>query len=187
MADGHDGRVTNRVPGAGKYAQLEREQRWTVHKIPARAHPLAEILDRYILGSRLRLRRVDAGDDVVLKLTQKVRTVEADPEIVKLTNMYLSSAEYAVVAALPAIELRKSRWQVSWNGSRLAIDELHDRLHGLMLAEVELDQTEPRRSMPPFAVRDVTNDDRFSGGALATASEGEIHDRLHEITAAGRD
>jgi CYTH domain-containing protein len=55
----------------------------------------------------------------------------------------------------------------------VAIDELHDRLHGVVLAEVELRPEEPRLPLPFFAVHDVTNDDRFSGGALAAAS-GEV-------------
>lgn len=145
-------------------------------ELPADAERGAEILDRYILGTRLRLRRVDTGQDVVFKLTQKVRAVDADPEVVKTTNTYLSAEEYEVMAALPAAPLRKTRWRVTWNDRDVAVDELHDRHQGLLLAEIELDPEETPLPLPPFAARDVTGDGRFAGGALATAPDEEIGD-----------
>lgn len=170
--------MVHRVPGEGRYAQVEREQRWLVSEPPAGAERLAEIHDRYLVGTRLRLRRVDAAGDVTYKLAQKVRPDEADPEVVKLTNLYLSVEEYDAFAALPAAELRKTRWRVTWGGRSLAVDELHDRHEGLVLAEVELGAEEPLLPAPPFAVRDVTHDDRFSGGALAFASPAELAELL---------
>ena len=124
---------------------------------------------------------MDTDHGVMFKLGQKVRANEADPEVVKLTNLYLSAEEYDIVAGLPATEVRKSRWQVSHDGIRMVIDEFHGRHRGLLLAEVELAPGEPPRPAPPFAVRDVTSEDRFSGGALARASNDEVEGLLREV------
>lgn len=164
-----------REPGEGKYARVEREQRWAVAEMPPDAQHIAEIIDRYIAGTLLRLRRMEGSrGEVVFKLGQKVRQVAADPEIVNITNSYLSADEFGILAELPAAELRKTRWYVEWQGRSLAIDEFHGCHRGLLTAEAELEVDAPRQPAPPFAVADVTNDDRFSGGALATASDVEL-------------
>ena len=176
-----------RRPGEGPYARVERECRWTVARLPADARRTAEILDRYISGTRLRLRRLETAQGVTLKLGQKIRVEPTDPEVVKLTNIYLDGAEYDLLAGLPAAELRKTRWHARWEGVDVAIDEFHDRLEGLLLAEVELDPDDVRGTAPSFAVRDVTNEDRFSGGALAFASDDVLKSLIQEAGVAGRD
>ena len=140
------------------------------HGVPPEAQRWAAIVDRYIRGTRLRLRHSETDEQIVFKLGQKVRLDGHDPETVKLTNIYLSHEEFAVLESLPAAELRKTRWQVAWEGKTVAVDEFHGPLDGLVLAEVELAPGDRRLARPPFAVRDVTNDDRFSGGELALAS-----------------
>lgn len=63
---------------------------------------------------------------------------------------------------------------MQWEGKTVAVDQFHGRLDGLVLAEVELTPGDPRLGRPQFAVRDVTNDDRFSGGALALAPDESV-------------
>lgn len=156
-----------RRAGEGRYAHFEREQRWIASGVPPAAQRWAEIVDRYICGTRLRLRHTESDEQVVYKLGQKVRLRANDPETVKLTNVYLSYEEFVVLASLPAAELCKTRWRMAWEGKTVAVDQFHGRLDGLVLAEAELAPGDRRLGHPPFAVRDVTNDDRFSGGALA--------------------
>jgi CYTH domain-containing protein len=126
--------------------------------VPDGARGPVEIYDRYIIGTRLRLRH--AGD--VFKLGQKI---PAATDTVSLTNIYLSAEEYGVFATLPARELRKRRWHIEWHGKDICIDEFTDR--DLILAEVELAADEPYLPLPPFATRDVTGDETYTGGALA--------------------
>lgn len=173
--------MAERFPGKGRYAQVEREQRWVVASVPEDARFVASIVDRYIHGSRLRLRLSEGDGGATYKLGQKVRDDPADPETVRLTNIYLSSDEYEVFAALPAAELRKTRSRVTWADRPVAIDRFHARLDGLTLAEVELEPEEPHLPAPPWTARDVTSDDRFSGGRLAFASDEEIKTLLEEI------
>ena len=179
--------MTDRRPGGGRYSHLEREQRWVASQVPAGATVAAEIVDRYISGTSLRLRKVQTGSGAIYKLAQKVRLTPGDPEAVRLTNLYLTAEEHEVVSGLPSSELRKTRWHFPWNDKVAAIDEFKGRLGGLLLAEVELADGESPLPAPPFALLDVTNDDRFSGGSLACASDEEIHLRLREVDALRRD
>ncbi len=156
-----------------KYARAEREQRWLLRSVPKGARGTVEIVDRYLTGTTLRVREVTSGDEVTWKLGQKVRADPTSPELAHHTTIYLSAEEHALLSQLPGAELRKTRRHLDFGGRTFAIDELHDPLEGLLLAEVELEPGEPRRTQPPWADRDVTDDDRFSGARLATANEAE--------------
>ncbi len=175
--------MERRRPGHGRYAHPEREQRWLLAEVPADAVPWAEIVDRYLAGTNLRVRRVEGADGVLHKLTQKIRAVPDDPSRVTLTTMYVPDHEVTGLLSLPGSDLRKTRRRLELDGRAVAIDSLHGRLEGLVLAEAELSTHEERMPMPPFAVRDVTDDDRFSGGALATATDEEVAAVLAEVRA----
>lgn len=172
--------MSERSPGEGRYARLEREQRWLLAAVPEQARTRSEILDRYLHGTRFRLRRVALADRVVYKVGQKVRLVDGDPERVKLTNVYLSAEEYDMFATLPGVEIAKQRFVLPWGPAELAVDRFQGRLDGLVLAETELGPDDGLHELPPFALADVTHDDRYSGGALAHASGQELQTLLGE-------
>jgi CYTH domain-containing protein len=109
--------------------------------------------------------------------------VPDDPGLVMLTTMYLPADEIAALAELPGADLRKTRWRVDFAGRQVAVDEFHDRLTGLVLAETELSLREGRLPMPAFARKDVTDDDRFTGGTLAYATDDEINALLTQVDA----
>ncbi len=108
--------MAERQPGQGRYAHPEREQRWIAKSVPPGATLVASMVDRYIIGTRLRLRRAEGPLGVVYKLGQKVRDDPGDPETVRLTNMYLSEDEYNALLVLPAAELHKARSRTEWAG-----------------------------------------------------------------------
>jgi hypothetical protein len=159
----------HRTAGEGRYAQVEREQRWLLRQLPDGLTEAASIVDRYLVGTRLRLRSVTAGGAATYKLGQKVRPDPDSPAIVKLTNIYLSAQEYKVVYALPGRELRKTRWRSPYAAGRLVVDEFTGPLTGLVVAELELrpDEVPVELELP---ASDVSEDDRFSGGRLAGLS-----------------
>ncbi len=163
-----------RHPGEGRYAHLEREQRWVLTSVPPRVNRFAAISDRYLIDTQLRLRKVQNDVGTVYKFTQKIRVDPADPVSVKITNIYVSEAEYLILSAIPAAEVRKTRWTIEVSGHDVAVDEFHGRHGGLVLAEVELEPNEEFLPMPPFAVREVTHDNRYSGGYLAFATDDEL-------------
>lgn len=175
-----------RAPGGGPSARVEREQRWVLSGAPSGLGPPRRITDRYVLGTRLRLRTVEEGGQILHKVGQKVR-VGPSPEMVHLTNIYLSSEEHAVLVGLPAAVVRKTRRTLQHVGRSIAVDELHGELDGLVLAEVELAIEEPRLPVPPpLALADVTADERFSGGQLATTDRVALQRLLALFNAGGR-
>ena len=148
-----------------KYAVVERERRYLLASLPEGVTGTWEIVDRYVTGTRLRLREVRQDDgSVVRKLGHKVRLTEG-PEEIACTNFYLDDEEWTVLAELPARTLRKKRHLVARDGWRLAIDEHED---GTLVAEID-DGEEPSDGVPEWldVVSDVTRDEAWTGGRLA--------------------
>ena len=87
------------------YDRIEREVRFRLPGLPdmpAGCRVLC-IDDRYLLGTRLRLRQVEeAGQAPLGKLGQKVRLDPATPSTVAPTTVYLTPTEYDVLAVQPA-------------------------------------------------------------------------------------
>src|SRR5271154_3203043 len=104
------------------------------------------IVDHYWRGTTLRLRMIQDHDVVVYKLGQKVRVDESNPEVVKMTNIYLSEGEFHALSVTPAAIISKSRWRATSNGVDYTIDEFMGRHAGLVLAEIELAENEARSS-----------------------------------------
>jgi CYTH domain-containing protein len=82
---------------------------------------------------------------------------------------------------LDARMLSKTRWHWEFSGRSMAADDFHGPLAGLVLAEVELGLDDERLAMPPGGIADVTDDDRFSGGALASLGEQGAQDFMRVV------
>ncbi len=153
-----------------KYARLELERRWLVDSSARPAlHgvPFSLVEDRYIDGTRLRLRRMTRGDRTVFKLTRKYETER--PEARPIVTAYLTRCEYTVFAALPARALAKRRYPLSFEGRGWSLDLFEGPLAGLALLEAEAaDETALAALVPPpWATKEVTHDPRWQCGALA--------------------
>jgi CYTH domain-containing protein len=170
-----------REPGHGQYARPERERRFlTRAAVPAGgADRLIE--DRYLIGMRLRLRRVTREGRSVHKLTQKVRTVESDPAEVFITNIYLSEAEYAGLMDLPGLTVVKRCSVVQAPSHSFVVDDFHGALEGLRLAEVEVQDLAEPVALPEWLSTEVTDDDRFSGGSLAAIDAAGLSTLLNDL------
>jgi CYTH domain-containing protein len=148
-----------------KYARWERERRFLLAGPPeqavAGARPAAQIEDRYLTNTRLRLRLVRRpGEPAVRKLGQKIREPGTFPPAVAHTSLYLDADEYAALAELPAAELTKTRTLLHWDGPVLAVDVFTGRLAGLVLAEYDLAGDGPATDAP--------TDDAAAGAAPAS-------------------
>lgn len=148
-----------------KYAVVERERRFLVERLPQGVTRSLRIVDRYLSGTRLRLREVVDGDGVVTrKLGHKVRLTEG-PEAVACTSMYLDDTEWELLCRLPARILRKTRHLVQRDGLTVAVDQLED---GTLLAEID-DGDSPSSFVPGWlaVTADVSTDERWTGAQLA--------------------
>ena len=159
-----------------KYALPERERRFLLAGLPENRPVVrtTRITDNYLQGTRLRVRRsVESADGVtttIYKLSQKVPAPDDRPGLI--TTIYLSQAEYDVLAAIPAPHLSKTRYSMP----PFAVDVFDPPLNGLTMAEVELASDEAMHAFTPpsFAVAEVTSDIRFTGGRLVTTTRDEL-------------
>jgi CYTH domain-containing protein len=92
--------------------------------------------------------------------------------------MYLSEGEFRILAQLAVKQLSKIRYSVPPFG----IDLFDGALKGLILAEVEFEpaQDADALTLPSFIGREVSTDNRFSGGQLARASRQDVEAWLSE-------
>ena len=154
------------MPFPLKYAVVERERRYLLASLPSELVARTdEIIDRYVVGTRLRLREVRKPDGTVIrKLGHKVRLGEG-PAKVACTNFYLDDAEWDLLVALPARGLRKKRHMIQRGGLVVAVDEHED---GTLIAEID-DRDEPSDLVPDWleVVRDVSHDEEWTGARLA--------------------
>lgn len=163
------------VDKSRKYALSERERRFLLGAVPAgEIVRTAQITDNYLPDTRLRIRRsietAGATTTVVYKLTQKVPAPDGSPGLI--TTIYLSEAEYDLVATLPARQVRKTRYSIPPFG----VDVFDPPLDGLILAEAGFETDEAQRTFaaPLFALAEVTHDLRFTGGRLVTTVREEL-------------
>lgn len=162
--------------GEPKYARLELERRWLVdvaRRPSLRDAYVTLIEDRYITGTRLRLRRMRRPDlnETKWKLTKKYECAEACAR--PIVTAYLTGDEYDVLCALPASVLVKRRHHVALGGRWWSVDLFEGALAGLELIEVEakdratLDALAP----PDWVLREITDLPQWQGGALALAQK----------------
>jgi CYTH domain-containing protein len=153
---------------APKYALPEIERRFRVEpsRLPALdTLPRAQITDRYLHGTRLRLRRASADGIVTYKLCKKYEP--APGEFGYITNLYLSEDEWQALNGMTGVVVTKARYQLPEGG---AIDQ-YDPPLDLLLYSVEFDTIEAASTFdpPPFVADEVSDDPQFSGYALAVA------------------
>ncbi len=161
-------------PVPPKYSLIERERRWLVRSdlLPPLADALRLIEDRYIIGTRLRLRRITHSDSGALeyKLTRKYESDDATAR--PIVTAYLDAAEYEVMVALPANAINKRRHCIEG----FSVDVFDGALAGLVLAEHEAADAHSLAALPlpAWLGADVTEIPCYQGGHLAACGLPEI-------------
>jgi CYTH domain-containing protein len=168
-----------------KYARVERERRFLLAQLPPGLRvndSHTQIFDNYITGTRLRLRKIRAPErrEWTWKLTQKFAPDATDLSRTYITNIYLSQYEYETFAVFEGNELRKNRYPFAHEGRKYSVDIFLGALHGLVLAETEFETDAEMRALapPPFAAREVTDDELFTGGRLVHTTIDELRAEL---------
>lgn len=150
-----------------KYTMMEFERRWLVGREALgsiQIHREQTITDKYLLGTRMRLRRVETSSgDVSYKLCKKYGKISRFAE--PIVNTYLSEAEFELLNQLPGASITKFRKYVA-DG---AIDVFGRRSDTLAIFEVEFESEAAAECyVPPrFVLEEVTDVHRFSGAVLA--------------------
>lgn len=124
--------------------------------------------DLYVEGTQLRLREAIplAGGPPMLRLGRKA---DVSASVRLLTSIYLSAEEFRLLSGLPGRVLRKTRYALGKvDGADVFVDVFDGPLSGLIMVEAEFQDAEAmgRYAMPDFAVREVTDDIRYTGGRL---------------------
>ena len=153
-----------------KYAWVERERRWLCSEVPwERVVRTEQIADLYITGTKLRLREAIPTDGGA-PMRRLGRKADVNPAVRLLTSIYLPPEEFALLATLPGRTLRKVRHYLASVGgaAALSVDVFEGPLSGLIMAEAEFDDMDALAAFvtPDFAFQEVTEDLRYSGGAL---------------------
>jgi hypothetical protein len=163
-----------------KYALVERERRFLLKALPEHGSiRRVEIVDRYLDGSRVRLRAAttvdgEGAESVQYKLTQKLRAPDGGPGLI--TTFYLDPSEHRLFDSLPGAVLRKTRLSIPPFG----VDSFRGALAGLVLAEIEFTSDEEMAAFgpPAWVGPEVTRDTSFSGGRLAHSTRDELRRAL---------
>ena len=147
-----------------KYSLMEIERRWLVDLTRIDLSSLGEpvnITDRYLIGTQLRLRKMVERGEVTYKFVKKYgREGWAEP----ITNLYLDEAEYSLLVAVSANEIRKSRYRL--DAGSLDIYKVGAKEVGIY--EVEFVSIDAARAFVPseFVIRELIEGE-MSGAALA--------------------
>ncbi len=155
-----------------RYARPEFERRFLLEAVPAGLQGAILVEDRYLAGTRLRLRRIrdDRGrGPVSMKLGHKVRPDPNDPSLNMHTSFYLNESEYQLLADLPAQNAAKLRYRLPLGGLVASVDEYVTPRRGLILLEVEMGSREAldQFAVPDYAGREVTWDEAYTGFGVA--------------------
>jgi CYTH domain-containing protein len=153
------------------YVAVERERRWLCRPAPPElVYETWAINDLYVAGTGLRLREARPldGGPPRLRFTRKA---DLDARTRLITTIYLGETEFAMLAAaLEGLRLSKLRHRLRLaDGTRLSVDEFQGDLAGLRLAEKEFESEAALATFQPpaFALREVTDDARYTGAQLA--------------------
>lgn len=158
-----------------KYAIDEIERRWLVaaeDAAPYLQDAVFRIVDKYIDGSRLRLRMIEDTDgERVYKFCKKYgrhygsHEEPAEP----ITNLYLDSNEYTTLNVLPGTVVAKERFKLKSG----AIDRYRLRDETVYIFEIEFPDTSAAHnySPPAFVGEEVTGREAYSGFTLAQRTQ----------------
>lgn len=167
-----------------KYTRVEYERRFLVSphadwKSAVEPHSKT-FEDKYLHGTRLRLRRLTDSDTgrCLLKLNKKSES--PSPYFQTVSRILLSPEEYELLSGLEGDPLKKVRYYCRYLGRVFSIDVFEGELEGLVLCETEAESLEELMSVQPpaYARREVTEDPFFTGGNLCRTKRVELLRKL---------
>ena len=161
-----------------KYGKKEYERSFMVdgEMLKQSATEIKSISDSYLIGTTLRLRKVETKNNVQFKLTQKKEAEPIRKGVKKINTIYLSSFEYEKLNELPAYNIEKKRYIIEINEQRIGLDLIQLGGEQIGIAELEFEtELEMNAYKVPFNyIKEVTGDAGYSGFEIAKRYSGNI-------------
>jgi CYTH domain-containing protein len=135
-----------------------------------------QILDRYLPGTKLRLREIrDPYSNERTRLLQK-RTYSPESPEIRSSEIQLDVTEYSLFERHSRSELRKNRYFHEYDQMLFAFDVHLGPLLGLNLAKVSFETREEfeRAGVPAFASKELTSDWFFLGENLCQRDYSDV-------------
>lgn len=107
------------------------------------------------------------------RLTVKGRTI-GDTRSEFEYSIPVADAEEMLASLCRQPIISKTRHIVHFGGNIWEVDEFHGALSGLTVAEIEIPSSDYEYAIPPFAIKNVTDDPRFYNSNLVGKSLSEI-------------
>ena len=169
--------VTIPPVSVGKYARAEIERRFLLAGVPEGEEVLAVRRDRRPLPRRDAAAAAPHGPASAARRSSSSRRSCPAPDghgrQGALTTLYLSEAEHAALAALPAAELTKSRLSIAPYGVDVFAGAPRRAWSSPRSSSGR--RAMPQRSRPAaFCRAEVTADRRFTGGELVRATRAQV-------------
>lgn len=173
-----------------KTNKTEFQRAFLIEALPeplTRASQHLQFFDNYIANTRMRLRSVrdpqTQGWTHILQ--QRFPANGEDISCLKISEIYLSEAEYDRFKLFEGNEIRKNRYFHEFDRRSFAFDVFLGNLWGLNMARVEFDNADTLKSFepPPFAVFEVTNDPFFLGENLVFKKFADVQAEVAKIGA----
>jgi CYTH domain-containing protein len=170
-----------------KTSQSLFQRRFLIETLPeplTAASGHLQILDRYIAGTRLRLRQIRIPETNEHTRILQQRIVMPNEIEIKSAEIHLDETEYIVFESLGRREVRKNRYFHEFDRVPLIFDVFLGPLHGLKLAVAEFDTRHEAEAMtaPVFSVREVTHFPVFMGEMLAALSFDDVAKALNGLS-----
>ena len=151
-----------------KYSVAEIERRWIAELAqvgPLDAFSRREIEDKYLTGTRIRLRKVCATAETaaIFKLGKKYGKGNTFSE--QVVSIYLTEDEFNTMSTMPGTTATKTRYTIAGG----ALDVYHHPRSGFAVFEMEF-ETESAAlhyTPPSFACQEITHDQAYSGFTLS--------------------
>ena len=139
-----------------------------------------EVIDIYIPKSaahpKTRIRK--NGDK--FEMTKKEPINESDASQQEEQTIILTEEEFLSLQKIEGKRVSKIRYDYPYNSRIVEVAIFQEGLNGLVLADVEFDNTEEMQNftMPEFCLADVTQEDFVAGGLLCGKTYAEIEPQL---------
>ena len=142
-----------------------------------------EIIDIYVPVSEehpiLRIRK--NGETYEITKKTPVNGTDSSEQIEQ--TIPLTPKEFKVISSVSGKQVRKQRYYYDYRGRIAEIDIFDDDLKGLVIVDVEFDNSEEKNNfkMPDFCLADVTQEKCFAGGVLAGKSYNDLTEDLRKF------